>query len=223
MMFPCILWLQEHLWSHIWSWWSSAAFLLSLWSSPLASTPVSGLCMRLPESVPCLKVRDDVILSSYVEKLGTVSVVSKGDSFWLWFLQVSASPLLSSPSCFPHTTMWSCAGPSFTCLTRLGRPSPGCPATTPGILWGTVPVDFTAATTLSCSRPANSSLSKTSCLCTSADHFWNLSCEVRGVPFLSLQSQGAGKDQWHWRTRWPSLGTVWLPPSWLGHHIFVHS
>lgn len=85
-----------------------------------------------------------------------------------------ACPLSSSPSCFPRTTTWSCAGPSFTCLTRLGRPSPGSPATTPGIQLGTVPADFSAAATRSCSLPANSSLSEKSHLCTvslSGDYF----------------------------------------------------
>lgn len=35
--------------------------------------------MRLPESVPCLKVRDDVILSSYLQTLRLS--VSEGDEF----------------------------------------------------------------------------------------------------------------------------------------------
>lgn len=53
--------------------------------------------MRLPEFVPCLKVRDYVILSSYVEKLGTVSVVSEGDEFLaLFFAGVGLSTVVIS-------------------------------------------------------------------------------------------------------------------------------
>lgn len=52
----------------------------------------------------------------------------------------------------------------------------------------------------------------------SKDYLWNISW---GRSFVPLQSQGSGKDQWHRRAWWPPLGTLWLPPSWLGHHIFM--
>lgn len=78
-------------------------------------------------------------------------------------LQVLVWPQLLSPLCSPRTTMCSWAGHFTISSTRSERPSPGHPATTPGMLSETVPV-VCPATAPTCSRPANSSLSENSAL-----------------------------------------------------------
>lgn len=75
-------------------------------------------------------------------------------------LQVLVWPQLLSPLCSPLTTTCSWAGHFTICLIHLEQPSPGHPATTPGILSKTVPVVSLAATTPNCSPPVNSSSSE---------------------------------------------------------------
>lgn len=78
-------------------------------------------------------------------------------------LQVLVWPQLLSPLCSPRTTMCSWAGHFTICSTRSEQPSPGSPATTPGMLLETVPA-VSLATALTCSPPANSSSSENSSL-----------------------------------------------------------
>lgn len=91
-------------------------------------------------------------------------------------LQVLVWPQLSFLLCSPPTTMCLCAGLFTICSTRSERPSPGRPATTPGMPSETVPVGFSATITASCSLPASSSLSETS----------SLQFQVQNAGFMTL-------------------------------------
>lgn len=203
--------IQEHLWSLIWSWWWCVASLLSSWSSPLASTLVKGLFGHFPESVPCLKVRDDLSLSRCFSTLAEVNVMFAGAGLSTVVISFIFSTYHNVVLCWSLFYMFTSFGATlpWTSCNNTWNLAENCSS---GIL-SSNNTELQSAS----QQFFEWGILDDRCFIWK-DYFWNIS---RGRSFVPLQSQGSGKDQWHRRAWWPPLGTLWLPPSWLGHHIFM--